>query len=352
MAGGKGERFWPCSRENTPKQLQNIIGRETLIEQTVLRLVPLAPFENILIVTNRKYVDQIRLLLPQLPPENIIGEPCGRDTAPCAALAAGIIRQKSGSENAVMALMPADQCIHDVASLQRDLARCCRYASAHPVLATIGINPTLPSPDYGYIECGKLIENGLYEGKRFVEKPSREKAMELLADGRFKWNSGIFVWKVETLLNIMRRCAPDLNEMVQRIEASWGTAEFEDVLNSQYEHCRKISIDYAIMEKAENIVVQEAGFDWDDIGNWTSLRNHFDVDSTDNVAVGKFETLNARNCIAFSNDPKHLTCAIDAENLIIVHTKDVTLVCNKNSTGKIKQFLEQLKDKDELKGYL
>ena len=352
MAGGKGERFWPCSRENTPKQLQSILGGETLIEQTVLRLIPLTGFENILIITNEKYTDQIRHLLPQLPPENIIGEPCGRDTAPCVALAAGIIRKKAGSEKAVMALMPSDHCIHDVASLQRDLAVCCERAVAQPILSTIGITPTQPSPNYGYIECGDALGDGIFQVRRFVEKPSREKAMQLLASGNFKWNSGMFVWQIGTVLDIMRKFAPDLAQLAGRISEVWDTPDFTPVLAELYSSCRKISIDYAIMEKAENIVVREASFDWDDIGSWTSLQNHFSADAMDNVAVGKFESVNARNCIAFSNDPQHLTCAIDTENLVIVHTDDVTLVCNRNSTEKIKTLLNQLRDKNDTKGYL
>ena len=352
MAGGKGERFWPCSRENTPKQLQNIIGRGTLIEQTVLRLVPLATFENILIITNQSYVDQIRHLLPQLPPENIIGEPCGRDTAPCVALAAGIIRRKAGNDHAVMTLMPADHCIQDVAALQQDLSRCCRIAAAEPVLVTIGIPPTHPSPNYGYIECGEKMETGLFRVRRFLEKPSPEKAMELLASGNFKWNSGMFVWQVGTVLNMIRQFVPDLACMARTISEKWGSNSFESALAAEYENCRKISIDYAIMEKAENIVMLEAGFDWDDIGNWNSLRNHFTMDDMENVAVGKFETLDAHNCIAFSNDPKHLTCAVDTENLVIVHTPDVTLVCHKDSTEKIKLLLNQMRGKKDLKGYL
>ena len=352
MAGGKGERFWPCSRENTPKQLQNLLGGETLIEQTVLRLVPLTAFEKILIITNRKYVEPIRKLLPQLPPENIIGEPCGRDTAPCVALAAGIIRKKTGGENAVMALMPADHCIHDVAALQHDLTTCAEIAAAQPVLATIGINPTRPSPDYGYIECGEKLQPGVFKVKRFVEKPTREKAMELLASGRFKWNSGMFVWRVGTVLDIMRSCAPDLAQLAEHLSDAWGTPGFESALAGEYERCRKISIDYAVMEKAGNIVVQEASFDWDDIGNWTSLRNHFQPDEADNVAVGRFEAVNAHGCIAFSKDPGHLTCAVDTSDLVIVHTPDVTLVCHKNSTGKIKDLLRQLREKEDLKGYV
>ena len=212
MAGGKGERFWPCSRENTPKQLLNIVGKETLIEQTVLRLIPVVPFENILIITNRKYTEKMRQLLPQLPKENIIGEPCGRDTAPCVALAAGVIRKKAGTEDTVMILMPSDHCIHNVAELQKDLEICCRAAAEKPVLATIGIKPFAPSSDYGYIECGKELGEHLYQVRRFVEKPSREKAEEMLAKGNYKWNSGMFIWRVGTVLDIMRRHAPDLTQ--------------------------------------------------------------------------------------------------------------------------------------------
>ena len=352
MAGGRGERFWPCSRENTPKQLQSLTGQETLIEQTVLRLIPLTRFENILIITNWKYVDSIRRLLPQLPQENIIGEPCGRDTAPCVALAAGIIRKKAGSGKAVMMLTPADHCIHDVAALQRDLKKCCETAADQPVLTTIGIPPTCPSQNYGYIECGKSLGDSLFEVRRFVEKPSREKAVQLLAQGNFKWNSGMFIWQIDTVLGLMRQFAPDLAELSDRICAVWGTADFENTLRGLYDHCRKISIDYAIMEKAPNIIMREASFDWDDIGNWNSLRNHFPVDDMNNVAIGQFETVNAHDCIAFSNDPGHLTCAIDTDGLVIVHTPDVTLVCSKDSTEKIKVLLSQLREKNEMKGYL
>ena len=352
MAGGRGERFWPCSRENTPKQLQSLVGKEPLIEQTVLRLIPLTRFENILIITNRKYADPIRHLLPQLPPENIIGEPCGRDTAPCVALAAGIIRKKAGSEKAVMMLVPADHCIHDVAALQSDLRKCCETAAAQPVLTTIGIPPTGPSQNYGYIECGRSLGDNLFEVRRFVEKPSKEKAAQLLAEGNFKWNSGMFIWQVDTVLRLMRQFAPDLAELSDRICEVWNTADFGNTLNMLYDNCRKISIDYAIMEKAPNIVVREASFDWDDIGNWNSLRNHFPMDDMNNVAVGQFEMVNAHNCIAFSNEPDHLTCAIDTDDLVIVHTPDVTLVCNKDSTEKIKVLLNQLREKNDMKGYL
>ena len=352
MAGGRGERFWPCSREDHPKQLQSLVGEATLIEQTVLRLIPLTGFDRILIITSWKYADRIRELLPQLPPENIIGEPCGRDTAPCVALAAGIIRKKAGNENAVMMLMPADHCIHNVAALQQDLRECCAKAAESPVLTTIGIPPTHPSPNYGYIECGQSLGNGMFEVKRFVEKPSREKAMQLLAAGNFKWNSGMFIWKLETLLGIMREFAPDLAILSDRISNLQDQADFDRTLRELYENCRKISIDYAIMEKAPNIVVHEASFDWDDIGNWNSLRNHFEPDSLNNIAVGKFESVGAQNCIAFSNDPDHLTCAIDTDDLVIIHTADVTLVCRQNSTEKIKTLLKQLREKKEMKGYL
>ena len=363
MAGGKGERFWPCSRENTPKQLLNIVGKETLIEQTVLRLIPVVPFENILIITNRKYTEKMRQLLPQLPKENIIGEPCGRDTAPCVALAAGIIRKKAGTEDAVMILMPSDHCIHNVAELQRDLEICCRAAAEKPVLATIGIKPFAPSSDYGYIECGKELGEHLFQVRRFVEKPSREKAGEMLAEGNYKWNSGMFIWRVGTVLEELDKLDRRLIQLkIEREAMKKETDEAskkrlalleEEItkLEKEYAACRKISIDYAIMEKAENIVVLEASFDWDDIGNWTALRNHFRADDANNVAIGRFEALDARSCIAFSNDPDHLLCAIDTEELIMIHTPDVTLVCGKNSTPKIKQFLKKLAEKEEMKGY-
>ena len=221
MAGGKGERFWPCSREENPKQLLNIFGDGTLIEQTVLRLIPLIPFENILIITNERYADKMRALFPQIPSDNIIGEPCGRDTAPCVALAAGVIKAKAGTEDAVMLLLPSDHCIHDVASLQKDLNACCALAAKTSSLITLGIPPTSPSSDYGYIECGGKIAEHTYQVRKFVEKPSAERAAEMLASGNFKWNSGMFVWKVGTVLDIMRRHAPDLEKLSSVLEKAW-----------------------------------------------------------------------------------------------------------------------------------
>ncbi|OQA83947.1 MAG: Alginate biosynthesis protein AlgA [Lentisphaerae bacterium ADurb.Bin242] len=349
MAGGKGERFWPCSREETPKQLLNIFGDTTLIEQTVLRLVPMIPFENILIVTNRKYADKMRALLPQLPPDNIIGEPCGRDTAPCVALAAGVIKARAGTEDAVMLLLPSDHCIHDAANFQKDLKSCCELARKSSSLITIGIPPTFPSSDYGYIECGEKIGERTCRVRKFVEKPSAGRAAEMLASGNYKWNSGMFVWKVGTVLDILRRHAPDLADLSSALEKAWLDGTFRDVLSAEYETCRKISIDYAVMEKADNIVVLEASFDWDDIGNWTALSHHFQPDKAGNVVVGKFESLNSHDCIIFSGAPDHLLCAIDMNDAVIVHTPDVTLFCPKNSTPKIKEFLAMLAGKPEMK---
>ncbi len=349
MAGGKGERFWPCSREETPKQLLNIFGDATLIEQTVLRLSPLIPFENILIVTNGKYADKMRRLLPQLPAENIIGEPCGRDTAPCVALAAGVIKAKSGTEEAVMLLLPSDHCIHDVAGLQKDLKSCCELARKSPSLITIGIPPTFPSSDYGYIECGEKIGEQAYRVRKFVEKPSAERAAEMLSAGNYKWNSGMFVWKVGTVLDIMRRHAPDLADLSAVLEKAWLDGSFGETLAAEYGKCRKISIDYAVMEKAENILVLDASFDWDDIGNWTALSHHFQADKSGNVVVGKFESLDSNSCIVFSDEPEHLLCAIDMNEAVIVHTRDVTLFCPKNSTPRIKELLKMLAEKPDMK---
>lgn len=351
MAGGKGERFWPCSREETPKQLLNIFGDATLIEQTVLRLSPLIPFENILIVTNAKYADKMRMLLPQLPPDNIIGEPCGRDTAPCVALAAGVIKARAGTEDAVMLLLPSDHCIHDVADFQKDLKACCGLARESASLVTIGIQPTFPSSDYGYIECGDNIGERTFRVRKFVEKPSVARAGEMLAAGNYKWNSGMFIWKVGTVLDIMRRHAPDLAELAVSLEKARVEGSFAETLAAEYAKCRKISIDYAVMEKAENILVLEASFDWDDIGNWTALSHHFRPDGSGNVAVGKFESLNSDGCIVFSNEPEHLLCAVDMKDAVIVHTPDATLFCPKASTPKIKDLLKKLAENPEMKKY-
>ncbi len=342
MAGGKGERFWPLSREQRPKQMLNLFGEVSLIEQTVMRLRSLLPPERILIVTNGRYTERIQTILPYLPKENIIGEPVGRDTAPCVALAAGIIKAKTGDENAVMLLLPSDHCITNVTALIHDLETAAVLAETPGAIVTIGIKPDFPSPDYGYIECGDGVGGGpAFRVRRFREKPDRKTAKEFLQSGNFLWNSGMFAWSVSTILSEMKNRAPELAHLLEHIASAWGQPGFSDVLCREYDNAPKISIDYAVMEKAAEIFVIPASFDWDDIGNWTALRNHIEPRGENNIIQGNAELLGCRDCIVHT-EGEHLISGIDLEHLVIIQTGDATLICKDTSTPKIKDLLKKI----------
>lgn len=345
MAGGKGERFWPQSRLNHPKQLLRLIGNLTLLEQTVERLKPLVPAENILIITNQDYVAPMQSLLTNLPTENIIGEPVGRDTAPCVALAAGIVHAKAGNDKAIMFLLPADHIIRNVQAMRNELEDCAKLAGEQDSIVTIGVNPTSVSTGYGYIKCGEQITDGtktkFFKSLGFKEKPNMETAKKFISAGNYRWNSGIFIWSVKTIMDAFKQHAPHLEAMTKQFTKASSQNNIERILAYEYGKCDKISIDYAVMEKVENVIVAECSFDWDDVGSWTALRNQVRPDEKNNVVRGLFASIDSANNIVVS-DSKHLITAIDVEDLIIVHTDDATLVCNAKSAQRIKELVHNL----------
>lgn len=354
MAGGSGERFWPRSRKDKPKQLLNLFGSETLLEQTVLRLNGFIPDDHIFIITNSSYQEQIRTLCSQLPPENIIGEPCKRDTAPCVALAAGIVKAKAKTDDPVILVLPSDHFICNRNAMLNDLKICMEYAVKRNALATVGIIPSRPSPDYGYIECGDTLDpqNGVHRAARFLEKPDEKTAAELLAKGNCKWNSGMFVFPLPVLLAEMERNAPDLLAFAEAVAAAWGTDAFDATLCEQFRNIRKISIDYALMEHASAIIVKDASFDWDDIGNWTALRNHLEPDERDNVSSGSNLLLDCTNCIAYTEKGAGVLAGIDLKDMILIKTADAVLVAPVSSAPKIKTLLAKFGDREGFGKYL
>ncbi len=343
MAGGRGERFWPRSRVDTPKQLLEFFGEGSLIEQTAARLKGLVPDERIFIITNRRYVERIRKQLPQLPAENIVGEPCPRDTAPCVALAAGIVRAKAGEgANPVMILLPADHYIGDGKALRHDFALAAGLAAREEAIVTIGIPPTGPSPDYGYIESAPEGTGPFRRVSRFLEKPTVEVAEQLLAKGNYRWNSGMFIFSSATIRRELGAHAPDLLELSDRLAAAWSSGNFTAELEREFQTARKISIDYAVMEHAREIRMLEASFDWDDIGNWSSLRNHLPPDEAGNVVRAEAELIGCRDCVVFSDQPGHLVAGIGLEGMVVVHTADATLVVPAARTAEIKELLKRI----------
>ena len=337
MAGGRGERFWPLGRRIRPKQFLPLTGRESMLESTVQRLFPLFAPENVLVVTSAMYVGRARELLP-LPPENVIGEPAGRDTAPCVALACGELLRRKAPMDAVMTVTPADHLISPAALFQRQLREAADFASRNDMLTTIGIVPTCPATGYGYIQVGGGVEPGFFRVDRFVEKPDAARAGEFLASGRYRWNSGIFIWKLGTVMAALEKFAPELHRFALDLGSS---AEPEALLARRFPELPRTPVDRCIMEKADNSAVAEATFSWDDLGSWSALRDRLPADADGNRGSGRRVMLDSRDNLVFAADG-HLVGAIGVHDLAIIHTPDATLVCPLEHDQRIKELLARL----------
>jgi mannose-1-phosphate guanylyltransferase len=352
MAGGRGERFWPVSREKTPKQLIRLLGERSFLQQAVDRVRALVPVENVLIITNAVQAAEVRRQLPELPKDNVVGEPVGRDTAAAVALGAAIVGARSGS--AVMAVLPADHVIPDEKKFRQVLGDAFEIASRSPVIVTIGIQPTGPETGYGYIQSGETlpaagsgpVKTPFFRAKRFVEKPNLEKAQEYLAAGDYRWNAGMFVWSFSTITNALASHESELNEACARwfVAAGKGGAKLAAVLRSEYPGIRKVSVDFAILEKAGNVVVADGAFDWDDLGAWPALARHVKQDSEGNAAVADLVHVDASRNIVFDNRTKGRTpiTLVGVKDSIIVLTDDATLVAAKSEAQKIKDLVKKL----------
>lgn len=344
MAGGKGERFWPQSRLKRPKQLLPIVGDKPLLTQTVERLEGLVPMENVLIITNEEQKAAVMAICPMLPTDNIVGEPVGRDTAAAVGLAMVLVKQRD--PEGVFAMLPADHVIHDRDGFQNILGAALETASKEPVLVTIGIAPTHPATGYGYIHIGEscctLNERPVYKVEDFKEKPDLETAKQYVESKQYFWNAGMFAWTVEAIQAAFREFTPGLAAALDKIDATLTSGQGLDVvLAEQYPDLEKISIDYAIMEKASNVVTIESAFDWDDVGEWPAVARHFDADGDGNVLRGDARVQGGTGNIVISPDG-HLTAVVGADDLIIVRTEDATLVCPKSKAQDIKKLVKEL----------
>lgn len=346
MAGGRGERFWPQSRLKRPKQLLPIVGDSPLITQTVERLSGLVPSENILIITNREQRDAVIEVCPMLPPENIIGEPLGRDTAAAVGLAMILVSQRD--PHATFAMLPADHIIHDATAFRSVLSAAFTAAAQDKVLVTLGIKPHSPATGYGYIQHGdkwtQCQGRDVYRVRAFKEKPDADTAQRYLDSGDYHWNAGMFLWTVEAIRDALHTHTPSLSRALKAIEAELTQGHpIDTVLDTHYPQLDKISIDYAIMEKAPNTVTLEAAFDWDDVGEWPAVARHHQPDPDNNILKGDALALDARNNIIISPEG-HLTAVLGSDDLIVVHTPDATLVCPKSRAQDIKKLVKQLEN--------
>ncbi|MCC8049988.1 MAG: mannose-1-phosphate guanylyltransferase [Clostridiales bacterium] len=341
MAGGRGERFWPRSRRNLPKQFLSLTDDgKTMIQLTVERILPIVDLEDIYIATNKDYKGLVKEQLPGLPEENILCEPVGRNTAPCIGLGAVHISRKY--EDAVMYVLPSDHLIKFNNMFLTVLRDAAEVAEKGDNLVTIGITPDYPETGYGYIKFRPdVMEGRSYEVERFVEKPSLEVAKEYLATEQYLWNSGMFTWKISSILDRIRTLMPDTYAGLVKIRDAVGTPEEDAVLEKEFYAMESQSVDYGIMEKAQHIYTIPGTFGWDDVGSWLAVGRIKKSNEAGNVVDGNVITVNTHDCIV--QGQKKLIAAVGLENMIIVDTEDATLICAKDSAGDIKKVLENLK---------
>ncbi|MDL2324559.1 NTP transferase domain-containing protein [Ruminococcaceae bacterium OttesenSCG-928-A16] len=354
MAGGKGERFWPQSRSSMPKQFLSLTGDgKTMIQLTVERLSGLVLPEDIYIVTNEDYRSIALAQLPGLPPQNILCEPAPRNTAPCIAFAAAVITARYG--NAVMVVLPADHIIKNTALFTDTFTMAAKAAEKEETLLTVGVAPTYPETGYGYIKINTSkqgegeLSHSLFAVEKFVEKPDYETAKQYFDDGNYLWNSGMFVWKASSYYANLQRLLPDVFAMAKQIEAAVDTPNFEEVLQQAYHSSPSVSVDYGIMEKAQQVYMVPASFGWDDVGSWLSLERINPQDASQNVAKGNVVQVGCENSIFVSE--KRLVAAVGVQNIIVVATDDAVLVCDKDNAQDVKKIVELLKQ-NKMDAYL
>ncbi len=347
LAGGGGTRFWPRSRQQRPKQFLALGGERTLLQQALDRIEGLLPAERTWVVTGQAYQPETSRQLTQLSPDRIVGEPCGRDTAPAIGLGAALIARNDPS--AVMLVTPADHVIEPVREFERAAHVAARMAEENPnALITFGIPPTFPSTGYGYIhrggEIGQRQGVGVFRVQRFEEKPPADRAERFVASGEYFWNSGIFVWRVAALLEEMRRQQPKLHDAVRRIADAWNTPRRDEVLRQEYETLPKVSIDYAIMEHAREVLAVKAPYRWDDVGSWLALERMNPQDADHNTILATHCGLKTSHCIIVGDAGKILT-TIGVSDLVIVQDGDATLIADRRDEGTVKQLVDLLKKK-------
>ncbi|WP_404309292.1 mannose-1-phosphate guanylyltransferase [Neorhodopirellula lusitana] len=341
MAGGSGTRFWPASRKVKPKQLLPLAGSRTMIQATCDRLGAVVPAERTSVITSRLLVEPIGVQLPELRPAAIIGEPCRRDTAPCVGLAAALVAAED--PDGVMLVCPSDHVI-----LQHDkFADAVRQGVAvideqPDAIVTFGIRPSYPAESFGYIQQGKaLAGHEAYAVECFREKPDRATAEKYVAEGNFLWNSGIFLWKAKTILDALAKHEPEMHTHLQNIASAIGTDSFEKVLDTEFAAIQGKSIDYAVMERHDKVVVIEAPFDWDDVGSWQAVSRLQPLDDHGNAVVGDHIGIDSKNCIVQA-EPGHTIVTIDTEDLIVVQTADATLVAPRSSEERVREAVAEL----------
>ena len=344
MAGGSGTRFWPKSRRNRPKQLLNLYGDATMLQQTVARIAPMVAPEHILIITGADQAEAVRAQLTDLPPGNVVAEPCPRDTAPCVGLAAAIVVKKD--PDGTMIVMPADHVIRPAETFLKTVRAALQVIDADPsAFVTFGIKPTHAETGYGYIERGESL--GTPEGialnrvSQFREKPDKATAEQFLADPRFAWNSGIFLWRARAILDALKKEKPAIAAALERIGQALGTPSEAQVIAHEFPLMEKVPIDKAVMEKAANVRVLEVVYEWNDVGDWRALTALVAPDSQGNTLQGPVLAADTTNSIIVSDEGR-LIATLGLDDVVIVQSAGATLVARRDQLDKLKALVESL----------
>ena len=341
MAGGSGTRLWPWSRQTRPKQFLRFNSPYTLLQEAYRRIAPLAPPEHVLVVTNRRFAAQVREQLPELPPENILGEPEGRNTAPAIGWAAVVIRQRD--PNAVMAALPADHIITKTERF-RQVLRAAAAVARENYIVTLGITPTHPATGYGYIEQGEPLgtweDTPVYRLVRFTEKPDRATAEQFVRSGRYVWNSGMFIWRVDRVLREIQQHMPDLYVGLKRLETAWDTPQANRVLDEVWPTLPKESVDYGIMEHVTDAAVIPADIGWNDVGSWEAVYQEYPKDEAGNAVSGKTLLVDAVNNLVLANN--RLVVLVGTSNLVVVETEDALLICPREHAQEVRKVVHIL----------
>jgi mannose-1-phosphate guanylyltransferase len=346
LAGGKGERFWPKSRKDFPKQLLTLADNRTMVESTIERILPLVKKEHVYMLTRASMKQQLMELRLGLPQKNYLFEPQGRNTAPAICFAAFTLDRIA--PDSIMIILPADHFISD----RKGFIKCMRKAittAKKDFLVTFGIVPSRPETGYGYIECGERISEGVCSVRRFKEKPTQKKANEFIKSGRFLWNSGIFVWKTRRIIEAFYAHQPELAKRMEACCAARKKTERLRLLRKSYERAESTSIDYAIMEKASQVAMVRASFGWDDVGAWNALERIIKADEDGNIIVGDVVSVDARDSIVVSDGG--VIGVVGVKNLVVVHTNDATLIIPKERSQEVRDIVRQLQSKKKLEKF-
>jgi mannose-1-phosphate guanylyltransferase len=344
MAGGIGTRFWPLSTKETPKQFLHILGKRSMIQQTVDRVLPLAEYRDIYIVTNESQIGLVREHLPELPEENIIAEPMGRNTAACIGLSAVLLQDKYEKDE-TMLVLPADHYIGKPELFREIISQADAFVKERKKLLTFGIQPTYPATGYGYIEFGQEIQKdplSIFAVKQFKEKPDAETAEQFVKSGTFAWNSGMFLWRIDSIIDAIKDYMPSLFLSLNEIKNSWNSDMAQ--VGEIYSELKSVPVDIGIMEKADNAVVVPINIDWNDIGSWEALDEMKEKDKDGNCFEVPVMNIESHNSYVYSDNPQKRIALIDVDDVIVVETKDALLVCRKEKSQDVKKIVERISE--------